>query len=653
MLKLEALNEAQQMAVAHASGENLLVVAGPGSGKTFVITQRIFYLIQRLHVLPEEILVVTFTKDAALSMQNRFLEQSELSYPVNFGTFHSIFYNILRQSRETYDLNILTEKQKKDILLPILREQLKKQSNEHFIEPQLGEPANSESRAEFCDGSDEAAQLLSAFSYYKNTGDEQVAADKVNEKLKSVFKECFDGYEHVRKQKKLLDFDDMICECRRLLAGNDTLRAEWRRRFKHILIDEFQDINPAQMSGIELLKGEQCSLFAVGDDDQSIYGFRGSKPECMRSFLKKYSAKLIIMNTNYRSTNEIVNASLKVISQNKKRFDKELKAGFGKHGSPVQIKGFKNKEEEYSYLINELLLRSHYDGTKVESDSNTLAVLFRTNMRMQVFAAELSARGIPFLMKDKAGNIYDHEVIRDIWAYLKLSQNHENRECVLRILNRPVRYINREAVMTKGADVWSSMKGYYLSQGNIPYRTKRIKAVERFKQDVEYIRKLPPFLAVKYILKSIGYEAFNDSRNFSENLSSDIRQEYKEIIEWICEEAKKHDSFDEWSNAKKKYDESIKRKDSLKAQHESNIYLMTVHASKGLEFDRVWIPDCNENNFPHGRMTDTDTCEEERRIFYVAMTRAKKSLELLYLTGTKENPRLPSRFLNPLLKFTI
>lgn len=659
MLKLEALNESQQRAVAHASGENLLIVAGPGSGKTLVITQRIFYLIQKLHVPPEEILVVTFTKDAALSMQNRFIEQSELSFPVNFGTFHSIFYNILRQSQGTYNFNILTERQKKDILLPILREQLKKQFNEHFIEPQLGEPANSESRAEFCDGSDEAAQLLSAFSYYKNTGDEQIAESKVNAELKAVFKECFERYEQVRKTRKLIDFDDMACECRRLLDDNASLRAEWQRRFKHILIDEFQDINPAQMSGVELLKGEQCRLFAVGDDDQSIYGFRGSRPECMQLFLKKYNAKQIILNTNYRSTREIVDASLRVIGENKKRFIKELKAGSGRAGSPVILKGFKENSEEYSYLINELLsyvkppagTAADLHACSSETYSDTLAVFFRTNILMQFFAAELSAKGIPFIMKEKTNSIYEHEIMKDIWAYLELSQNQGNRECLLRILNRPVRYINREAVMTKDADIWNGMKNYYLRQRNIPYGTERIKAVERFKEDVEYIRKLPPFLAVKYILKSIGYEKFCNGRSYSAySLSKDIKREYKEIIEWICEEAKKYESLAEWSDARKYYDDSINKKGGSKAWPESNIYLMTVHASKGLEFDRVWIPDCNENIFPYGRMTDADTCEEERRIFYVAMTRAKKSLELLYLTGTKENPRLPSRFLNPILK---
>jgi len=610
MLNIESLNASQQMAVTCASGENLLVVAGPGSGKTFVITQRIFYLVQRLHVPPEAILVVTFTKDAALSMQNRFIEQSDFSYPVNFGTFHSVFYNILRQSRRIQQFNILTEGQKRDILLPVLKKRLN--------------PV----------GNDEVYQLLSAFGYYKNTGNIQIAGSRVNAGLKPLFEECFEEYERIRRLRRLIDFDDMVCECRRLLLENDILREKWQRRFRHILIDEFQDINPAQMSGVKLLKGEQCNLFAVGDDDQAIYGFRGSEPECMNDFLKEYNAKQILLNINYRSAKEIVDASVKVISENKNRFIKELKSHSNEEVNPVILKGFKDKDEEHDYLVNRL---------ENSPACDTLAVLFRTNILMQVFAAELSARGIPFLMKEKHNNIYEHEIVKDIRAYLELSQNPENREPLLRILNRPVRYINREAVMTKGADVWDGMKRYYMGQNNLPFREERIKAVDKLKKDIEYIRKLSPYLAVKYILKSIGYEKFMHS-------AKDIKQENKDIIEWICGEAVKYKNLDEWRSEMDDYSDSFGKTDDCKAEQEVNIHLMTVHASKGLEFDRVWIPDCNENIFPYGKMTDADTCEEERRIFYVAMTRAKKSLELLYLNGTRERPRLPSRFLNPLFK---
>lgn len=626
MLNTEALNEAQRRAVTDASGRSLLVTAGPGSGKTLVITRRILYLIQELHVPPEAILVVTFTKEAALSMQRRFLEQSDLPYPVSFGTFHSIFYHILTRSKKNTQFNILTEKQKKDIFLPILRRQVIEKSEGRQM------PA----------GGEEAAQLLSAFSYYKNTGDGQEAQRRVSEEFRPVFWECYHQYERERHAKKLIDFDDMVCECHRLLAENASLRAEWQGRFRHILIDEFQDINHMQMAGVELLKGERCSLFAVGDDDQSIYGFRGSAPECMRIFQEKFDAERIALDINYRSTKEIVEASLKVIAENKSRFAKELKSGSGDQGSPVVLRAFRDREEEYSYLTDRLCC-----GMK----SDTLAVLFRTNISMQIFAAELSARGIPFLMKEKRKNLYEHEVVKDLWAYLELAQNPENRKCLLRILNRPVRYISREAVMARGDNLWDSMRNYYIGQNELPYRKERLEAVDRLQRDIKAVGKLSMHLAVKYILKKIGYEACIIEKNDSpDSRDRNIKQENQEIIEWVCKEAKKYNDFAEWKIERERASDSFEKKELCKLQTESNIRLMTVHASKGLEFDRVWIPDCNETVFPYGKMLEEESCEEERRIFYVAMTRAKKSLELLCLLGTKEHPRLPSRFLNPLFK---
>jgi DNA helicase-2/ATP-dependent DNA helicase PcrA len=213
-----------------------------------------------------------------------------------------------------------------------------------------------------------------------------------------------------------------------------------------------------------------------------------------------------------------------------------------------------------------------------------------------------------------------------------------------------VRYINREAVMAQGTDIWSAMKNYYIKNINIPYRAERLNAVEKFKKDIERMGKMTLYLAVKYILKSIGYEKMlTDNKEIAVNMAK--KQEIEEVIEWLCTESKKYGSFSEWNIERQVYEESLRKSEKNDRGNECALHLMTVHASKGLEFDRVIIPDCNENVYPHGRMTDKDICEEERRIFYVAMTRARKKLELMYITGTKTSPRLPSRFLNPLLFF--
>jgi DNA helicase-2/ATP-dependent DNA helicase PcrA len=630
MPDLNSLNEAQLKAVTHIASKDLLVVAGPGSGKTFVITQRILYLIRNLHIPPESILVVTFTKDAALSMQNRFLEQSDLSYPVNFGTFHSIFYNILRQSMPDTKLNIVSDRQKKNILNKILYN------------------ISSEHLTTFKTENENVSQLLSAFSFYKNTNDKSRATEKLLPEYANLFDECFKKYENERRLKKLIDFDDMVYDCYRMFSSDPYILKKWQDRFQYILIDEFQDINPMQMSAVNLLKGENCHIFAVGDDDQSIYGFRGALPECMLDFKKRYDAKEIYLNVNYRSTADIVNSSLKVISENKNRFVKELRPSSAKETpcDTVKIRKFKDRDEEYGNIINELT-NEHNDKLSLERVEST-AVLFRTHILMQGFASYLTAADIPFVMKEKPTSIYEHFIVKDVFAYLELSICPNKRECLLRILNRPVRYINREAVMTEGTDIWSAMRNYYIKNLNVPFRAERLNAVEKLKKDIEHIGRMPLHLAVRYILKSIGYEKMLTDNNCIA-VNSVKKQEMAEIIEWLNTESKKYDSFNEWNIEREIYEEKIRNTEKNDGDNECRLQLMTVHASKGLEFDRVIIPDCNENIYPHGRMPDKETCEEERRIFYVAMTRARKKLELMYITGTKTSPRLPSRFLNPLL----
>lgn len=667
MLDLSAMNDAQKEAVTHGEGP-LLVLAGPGSGKTFTITQRIFYLLEELHIPPEQILVITFTKAAALSMQSRFREQSKLLYPVNFGTFHSCFYHILRQSYMLQQHKIATEAEKRAIV-------------SHLLACNLSENLDKEM----------ASRFLQAFSFYKNTNDELGAKNKLPMEHQEDFQQMFQAYEQERERRRMLDFDDMVYQCRKLLREDAGLRTYWQRRFSHILMDEFQDINPMQYEVVKLLAGEGGQLFAVGDDDQSIYGFRGSKPACLQQYQEEFGAKMVYLSLNYRSTPDIVQASLKVISENRQRFEKKLTSAqkSSEVSNMVSLKAFEEREEQYTYLAQKLSdfikIWELPERTELEPKNSlpeSIAVLFRTNSYMQGFAAKLNRMGIPYTMKEKMTSIYDHFIVKDIMAYLQLAEGEGGREHLLRILNKPLRYLSREALGQQNTEqqgmknqvlrhqnleqpdslgiMLEGMLGYYRNAQDIAYRKERISAIERLKKDFAIIKNRPLYLKVQYILKGMGYEKY-----LKDNAGEDAEkwQEYQEIIEWICAEAKECENLSEWLNAKKSYEKSLKemqekkdnerRKDNKErkedTQDNARIQLMTVHASKGLEFDHVWIPDCNEKVFPHGNMPDAAACEEERRIFYVAMTRAKKSLELLYLTGTKERPRLPSRFLNPLL----
>lgn len=634
MLDLNSLNDAQREAVTHGNGA-LLVLAGPGSGKTYTITQRIFYLLERENVKPENILVITFTKDAALSMQSRFQQLSRQLFPVNFGTFHSVFYHILRESHILNANQLLTEAQKRKLITPILKEYIVKEQT----------PIDNIS--------DDAISMLAAVSYFKNTESFEEAENKLSVEWQPHFRRILEQYEKERKKAGVYDFDDMIYECYKALRSNKDMREYWQGRFRHILMDEFQDISPMQYEVVRLLAAKAVNVFAVGDDDQSIYGFRGSKPACLKRFAQDYQAKQILLNLNYRSRPEIIRASLAVIGENKDRFFKELKASpdreltYDKEESVV-IRAFEEGEQQYHYLIARL---------KEASSEQRIGVLFRTNSYMQGLAARLSREGIAYTMKERVKSIYEHFVVRDIMAYIRLAAGQRDRAAFLQIMNKPSRYINREALgLSEELPDYRKLCDYYRHKGLQPRTMEVIQGIEKWEKQMEHLKKLSPFLAVQYIRRVIGYDAYLKERAGNRK---EQRQEWEELLNWLGTDAAGYETVSEWIEAQEEYTSALERgintvqpRDAFRAgdRQSRTISLMTVHAAKGLEFDKVYIPDCNEKMFPHGSMPDGDTCEEERRIFYVAMTRAKISLELLYLTGTKERPRLPSRFLNQLLR---
>lgn len=638
MLDLKSLSDAQQKAVMHGSGP-LLVLAGPGSGKTFTITQHIFYLIEREHVPPEKILVITFTRDAALSMQNRFRGLSMQTLPVNFGTFHSVFYHILKESRVISNQKILTDAQKKNLLSCIIKNFIPKE--------EMADRQN--------DFTEDVAAILSAISYYKNTGNLTDAQNRLAEEWRPCFSAVLEAFERQRMQIGAIDFDDMVTECRRYLVQEESVRRYWQGRFSHILIDEFQDINPVQYEVIRLLSAPPHNLFAVGDDDQSVYGFRGSGPGCLKRFTEDFHADKICLEINYRSRKEIIEASHLVIQENRDRFWKNLKASPEREKLPwnlertVQIRSFADREEENRYLLEEL-----------RNNPQSVGVLFRTNSYMQSFAATLSREGIFFSMREKTASIYEHFIVKDIMAYILLANGKGSRELFLRIMNKPSRYISREA-LRGGEPYFQGILRYYGRASESMQRTgfeeETIRTVKQWEKQMERLRGMSPYLAVQYVRKVIGYEKYLKEKAGGKQ---EKWQEWEELLNFLGEDASRYDSIWEWNDAQNKEQTHHNTAPNQRMGNQSTgpdadrqdrgnrIHLMTVHASKGLEFEKVYIPDCNEKMFPHGSMPDQDTCEEERRLFYVAMTRAKESLELLYLTGTKERPRLPSRFLNPL-----
>lgn len=653
-MDIQDANESQRAAIMHLRGP-CLVLAGPGSGKTYTITKRILYLLEQ-GIPPESVLVITFTKEAALSMQNRFLEMAGAGhagapvYPVCFGTFHSVFFHILKQSNALKSNRLLSGREKKSLLLPILESRI----HSHTLTSDPAAEASVIQRrgtrenlpgGQF-DLEDDAAVILSAISYYKNTMELSEARRKAPVKWQPDFEAVMREYGRAVKVTGRIDFDDMLYGCRALLRENAAARSYWQNRFRHILIDEFQDINPVQYEVVKLLAAEPFQIFAVGDDDQSIYGFRGSEPECMKRFETEFGARRLLLGTNYRSRHGIVQASSAVIGENRDRFAKRLHAACGREDGiscTVSVLSFPGKEEQYAYLLGSLSGHMPRGGSR--------AVLFRTNAYMQGFASRLKAAGVPYEMRERQNSIYGHFIVEDIMAYLLTARGEGTRGQMLRIMNRPSRYISREAVGEGGADV-ESMLEYY---DRVPCSGKQAgdvkAALARFGRQLGILRGLSLVQSVNYCLKAMGYEKYlwEISRG-----KPGKWQEWQEILEWLKGEAAGMGSLREWLDFQKEYTDSMARggAGTERCRHMEGkgnpVQLLTVHGAKGLEFDRVWIPDCNEKVFPHGTMPDVRQVEEERRIFYVAMTRAKKNLELLYLTGTKERPRPPSRFLNPL-----
>ena len=627
------LNPPQRRAVFYDEDRPLLVLAGPGSGKTFVITRRIRYLLEKKNVAPDKILVLTFTREAAESMKQRYLDMASqmpelLSDPtqtVNFGTFHSVFYHILKQSpnHHLYENEILKEADKRELLMPVLKKWLP--------ESPVWELQNA------------CPELLAAFGYYKNTGNREEAQRRVPDPFASHFQRLFEAYEVMRRRNCRYDFDDILTDCRRLLAENSGIRAMWQERFDHILIDEFQDCNPIQYEILKLLAKPPYHLFAVGDDDQSIYGFRGAEPFCMQAFLTDFDANREILCVNYRSREEIIEASEKVIRENMQRFEKKIRAakeGKEKEAQAFCVRKFPDRNQEWKYLKENA------------KNAGECAILFRTNRMMQRFARYLKQEKILYEMSEKEKDPYENETARDMMAYLKIALGGWEFRDLAAVINKPYRGVGREALTAcfyaakeqKGEDIFEALEKYYHSVSQ-----ETAQKIRQLSLQIRRLAKLPSHLALRYIRRVIGYDEWIEKR---ERKNPERKEEALETMEWLVLEASRQRDLSAWlkeirEGGRQMTEERQGKNGGVKGAF-CGLKLMTIHAAKGLEFQKVMIPDCNERIYPHGSMSDSKSIEEERRIFYVGMTRAKEHLELCVLTGSRDNPEEPSRFLHPL-----
>ncbi len=601
----------------------MLVLAGPGSGKTFVVTQRIKYLIEQYHVKPDGILVITFTKAAAAEMQDRFARLNEGKlYPVHFGTFHSVFFQILRHTYRFTAQNIIRERDKYRFLTQIIGEM----------------PEEIRGQAQIDDNIELLQNLLSEISTVKNNGitPQEIQSTTVSQ---AEFEYIFQRYKQEMNRCRLIDFDDMVLLCRNLLVERpDTLKL-WQERFQYILVDEFQDICSLQYEVVRMLAKPQDNLFIVGDDDQSIYGFRGSKPEIMMNFTKDYpEAQQVLLNVNYRSKQGIVDTAGKLIAHNKIRFAKEVKAQ-NEQTDGVNIYSFSSKLKQAENIG--LLIKQYMEqpGAKYSD----IAILYRTNNHTVYTADKLMKEGIPFYMKEKPKNIYDSPIAKDIIAYLNYALYENCLEDFLRIMNRPVRYIKKSTVPRQAF----RMEALIQNNKSTEYVVQNI--VDLY-DALRFIKGLNPFSAVNFIRKGIGYEAFLKKQALENG--RDAAKEI-EMLEELMQLAKDFETIPEWLEHIQNYDtimrEITQQENGLKSAGTDAVSMVTMHSSKGLEWKVVILPDVNEGVVPHKKAVTDNELEEERRMFYVAMTRAKESLFLFYIQEKEAGNLLPSRFLDEIL----
>ena len=471
---MRKLNAQQRTAVQHTKGP-ALVIAGPGSGKTAVIVSRIQNLIESGNVPAGKILVVTFSRKAADEMKARFLSMQKGAGSPCFGTFHSIFFWILREAYQLSSDNIITEQKKKSLLIKAIQSTLPKtkkssdacaeggHDNQILIQQMIEDP-------EMLDRLEgEISKVKSGDAYIENFISSVVSPQD--------FRKIYSSYTRSLKEERLVDFDDMISLCLHLLTERPDLLEYWQRRFSYILVDEFQDINPVQYQIVRMLALPDNNLFVVGDDDQSIYAFRGANPKIMRRFVRDYpNAKQITLQVNYRCLPAILEASQKVIQGNRDRFKKKLKSGrIEKSAGLFSIRKFRDQQSEYTWIAEDI--RSRIRGGARPSE---LAILMRTHREMPHICSALKKAGIP----------------------------------------------------TDG----------------------------------------------------------------------------------------------------------------------SSVQLLTMHAAKGLEFDHVYLPDTNEGMIPSNKTKTREALCEERRIFYVAMTRAADSLTICFCEKIRSKKAAPSRFLDCFLR---
>lgn len=595
-----------QIKAVEARERNILVVAAPGSGKTTVIVNRIKYLVDNLKVREGNIIVLTFTKAAALNMKNRYINRFNKEISPFFGTFHGLFYKILQ--REGANINIIEGY----IVNKIIEGVLKKYFDE------INE--------------DKVKEAINNISLFKTSG---ASIEEFEPSIsKDVFIECYNSYSTYKNDNGLWDFDDLTIKVLELFKSNEGLKKSYMKLFKYILVDEFQDCDELQIEFLRMMnKDRENSVFAVGDEDQCIYSFRGSKPEYMVTFNEIFSnGKKYFLSKNYRSNKNIIEVSKKVISHNKERNEKEIL--WNKESDGIITCSNPYDERIQGDEIVKIIKDCEMGGDYSFSDN---IILYRTNMESMSVIDTLIRNKIPFTMMDKEYNFFNHFICKDLLSYLALAHNQYDRGAFINIINKPFRYISKSSIVyLKEYKIEKNPFDILMDKNDTPPFQK--KKLDDLKRDFNFLGKSSLSSAIQYIISDLGYIDY--LKSYTEKFGGNI-EDLEDILEAFKESASAFKNIMEFfahvDEVGKKLEESKRNR------NEDRVLLSTIHGVKGMEFKNVVLINCNEDTIPHISSKE-ENIEEERRLFYVGITRAIDNLYIFVPKTRRGKFREASRF---------
>lgn len=633
----------QNEAILHKDGP-LLVLAGPGAGKTFVITRRVQALIEHWKVDPSGILVITFTNAAADEMRRRFSTLCPgKGEDVRFGTFHSVFFYILRSAYGFSAEQILREGKRREIFRDILA----------TVSYEVQDP--TEFFLNMANEIGRAKEFLAFDGRFGPDGKERIPTLKdfrVTGCPDTVFRAFFEQYQARMKEERLIDFDDMCVLCYELLRDRPDILANWQERFRYLLVDEMQDTNRLQYEILLMLTAKHKNLMMVGDDDQSIYRFRGARPDIMLGFKKEFpEGKIVVLDYNFRSVPEIIKASQMLISHNEKRYAKDIKPSrtacderFNtlNEVNAISVRAFDDQEQEREFLLKEIQKLSAAGVPYRE-----MAVLYRTNVLASPITEILMRADIPFHVRDAYPKLYDHWITRDVFTYVKLANQYRldrtmRRSMFLQVMNRPKRYIRRDVLSSQ--DV--SFEDLKEKAAAYPYMHTYLRDMERDLSMIGGDRKreaMTPYAAVHYIANMVGYKAYLEEQARERGLETEV---YTDVLNELLEAAKHFETFGDWNDHIEELRQAAETENKRREeQKQESVSLMTFHGAKGLEFQAVFVIDAVEGVTPYVKSETAEELEEERRMFYVAITRAKDRLYLLWPKKRYGKKQKKSRYL--------